>query len=301
MNDHTLYRTSYDNSMVEAFCRCERRHYFNYVRCIVPERTGLALSFGSAWHEAMDSMWRNWDVEASYQAFLSLWPQEIDETTAYPRTPGRAKEMLFEYKKRFQEISLRDYKVLGIERGFRVPLSPDAAYPFYTGRLDKILQCIPDGKIIICDHKTAASFERGWKDSFSPNSQMDGYAFAGVMTYGDDFYGIVIDGALTQKTKLDFLRLPIIKDSMYINAWLIETQQRIDSILTNIQRLQKGEYCFPKRTVACSDYGGCPFLYICRQWPYPWEKPGIPFGYRQDDWDPLKDNEEKERKWDVQI
>ena len=88
MNDHTLYRTSYDNSMVEAFCRCERRHYFNYVRCIVPERTGLALSFGSAWHEAMDSMWRNWDVEASYQAFLSLWPQEIVETTAYPRTPG---------------------------------------------------------------------------------------------------------------------------------------------------------------------------------------------------------------------
>jgi RecB family exonuclease len=287
--------------MIEAYVRCPRRFYYAYCRCIKPEKTSLPLIFGTCWHNAMDSMWIYWNVDRAMEAFLAEWDPKIDEMAAYPRTPGRAKEMLIRYKDRYENVNKRDFKkILAIELGFRVPLSDEPNYPVYIGRMDKVVER-EDSRIIIPDHKTTISFKGNWEASFSPNGQMDGYGYAGRLNYGDLYHGVLIDGALTQKTDMDFKRIPLLRDDITLDAWLIETCDWIDLIQQDCNLIQTGFYGFKRRWVACSDYSGCPYHYVCKMWTYPWEKERLPDGYITSVWNPLAENSRVQEKWKKEL
>src|SRR3990167_1744257 len=313
----------YDNTMIEAYRRCPRKFYFRHVRHWTPDYMAKPLAFGLAWHNAMDAIWKEAkelpkDVLqlVARKAFIESWTENnmpTDDTmlmSIYPRTPGRAGEMLGYYIDKyynwFQTIELME-----VEISFTVPICSSA---MYMGRLDKVYRAPAVGnRIIILDHKTTSVMANSWFESFSPNSQIDGYTYAGKMLYGDDFWGIMIDGASVMKGDsktgkstdrdmppgISFPRIPMSRALNQLDAWHWETTESIADIQFNIELLNGIKDApfmpaFPKNTTSCFCYGRCIYADICKMIGNPhYQIENTPAGFVEDKWDPRTLNEVK--------
>lgn len=309
----------YDNSRISDLRKCPRYFLLRHVYDFAPERKSMPLIYGSAWHAAMDIIWANYAapqkefdrvVEEAYEAFLVEWqkngldhpdnisPDELDEMA--PRTPQVAKEMLYHYLDERQHIMKdKSFELVDIERPFAVPLSPTDNSMFYVGRLDKIIKFRK--QTLVLEHKSSTSYKKGgpfrndFLDSFSPNSQVDGYNFALHSMFGDEATAVWVDGALVHRTVHDgFVLIPIDRQFAMLEAWLWETHYWIDQIEANkvilaerSQQDTKYLAAFPKNTGSCGNFGGCPFLDLCKSYPNPAKLEGKPpLGYIKSHWSP---------------
>lgn len=309
----------YDNSTLNDFRVCFRRGYFSKIRNFEPRGIRKGLLFGTCWHSAMDFVWANASamddiellrgaVSTFNESFDNTELAMVDDFDLFPRTKSRAAEMLLEYVNRFS-YELRSLEVIAIEEPFIVPLSLDDEKLMYIGKLDKVIKH-PDG-IRFWDHKSAFSFSQSWIESFSPNSQFDGYSHAGHMTYGDSFKGCMVDGALVQKSKIDFKRIPLSRIPAQLDAWLYETLTLIYEIQYHEELLAKyrkegygANYlrCFPKNTCRCTEYYGvCPYLDLCKFQDNPDIYPLQELVYEEHKWQPFDIFETKDGEFKVEI
>lgn len=320
----------FDNTRISTYRQCPRKFFFRHVLDWRSEGTSSPLAFGAAWHSAMDLVWSalsrdpNADTDriarAGYAAFLNKWEAEgmpspedldIDEVNALqPRAPMNALEMLYTYISERRSLFF-EYEILDVERPFAVPLDPKDDTLWYVGRLDKRAVRRDNRKVHIFEHKTTSAYKKDgyfkeiFTESFSPNTQVDGYLFVGHMisTESPDgkVDGLFVDGALVHKTVHEgFCLIPVKRSLSQLNGWLWETHEwirRIEAdkaaLQTYINNLENkeapGDYmpAFPKNTGACWDFmSPCPFLDLCKMWPNPIGK-SIPQGYVEDRWSPF--------------
>lgn len=316
--------TFFDNTMVECFRRCPRKYYFRHVRNWTPQSISAALVFGLSWHEAMDSVWasdkfdKNAIVKDAMEAFVASWKKEgmntddATQMTLYPRSIGRAHEMLVHYIDKYSDW-LKAIELIHVEVPFSVPLGLntvlDTNQVLYMGRLDKVFKDPRlNNQVVICDHKTTSSDASNWYESFSPNSQVDGYLYAGKMLYGDNFWGMLIDGATVMKgTKgkekrsdrdmpigISFPRIPISRQLNQLDAWHWEVTDTISAIIADTEMLDRivdAPYLptFPKNTTSCFCYGSCIYKDICKMIANPHtEQLSTPDGFIESKWSPMK-------------
>ena len=313
----------YDNSMLDSFRACRRRYLYRHVFYWTPDVISHDLVFGLCWHAAMDVVWgrakdktvSDADLEVlAMVAFLDTWfehyPLEKDnaeqvfassEDERYPKTPGRAKDMLHHYirRKRKQLMAL---DIIGIETPFIVPV-PEFDNVFYVGRKDKTARN-DMGKVIDYDHKTSKTDGQKWADTFFPSSQMDGYMFSGYLMYGDDYWGVEIDGALVQKGSaksaredfppgIGFMTVPIQRTLGFVESWLWDTTLFIKEIAIHKEMLAQCKpdeeflRAFPKHTPACGYFKGCEFRPICKFYENPLRFQEPPRGYKVEKWEPF--------------
>jgi hypothetical protein len=153
------------------------------------------------------------------------------------RTKGVFKEMFRNYlmtrKEFFQEVEL-----ISVERPFAVPIR-ESADIFYVGRLDKVFR--RNGRVFVSEHKTTSmyakqgNFRTVWVNSFSPNSQIDGYSYAGHLLYPDEFKAVWVDAALVHKTVHDaFKWIPLERRMDGLELWLWETNDWVDKIQNDL-------------------------------------------------------------------
>ncbi len=313
----------YDNSMLEVFRRCHRQYYLTHVRHWKPEKTAHDLIFGLSWHAAMDVVWALANgpeddatvIAQAMQEFLKTWREYYPEfenqsllgpaaeDEFYPKTPGRAMEMLSWYLKKRRHI-IAKYEVLAIELPFIVPLSETGGEIYYIGRLDKVYKDI-DRRVYIVDHKTTKSPKGQWQATFWPNNQMSGYMYNGVLAYGPDFAGINIDGALCQKGSarerfepdlppgIGFPQVPLLASTAETEAWLWETNYTILLLQSHLDMLKECKpndrflRAFDKRTTACGYYSGCIYRSICAYIPNPAALEEPPAGFKKEEWRPF--------------
>lgn len=247
-------------------------------------------------------------LRLAYYAYCDHWKAEglkdpdkmtVDEIAAIsPRGPQVAKEILWNYiLKRRKFIS--EGEVLAIERPFAVPLltrDDGTVEVYYVGRLDKVFRH-PQHGIILPEHKTTSwyatdgYFRQEWIDSFSPNSQVDGYLFAGNILYDGKIKGVWVDGALFHKKVFEGIKwLVIDRQFEMIDNWLSETFQWIGKIKRDSEIYAETgtlERAFPKNTGSCGNYGGCPYRDICRFVVDPSKLNEPPHGFKVDPWNPF--------------
>jgi len=315
----------YDNTRLSDFKRCPRYYMFRHELNWVVKGHSTALIFGGAWHAAQEVIWAGFAshvpprelARSAYGAFLEYWcgngmpaPTDMDyemEKELSPRTPGRALEMIVAYiDKRYS--SSDDFELIAIEKPFIVPLDPNDDTLFYIGKIDKIVK--RRGKVLGIEHKTTTAYKKtgpgggapfrgGFVDSFSPNSQVDGYAYALHMIYPGEVGGIWVDAALVHKHEEGFLFIPVDRKMEQLDAWLWEVRWWIKQVerekgmlqdaISNSRHGVKEPYlaAFPKNTNSCWDFGSsCPYLDLCKAWPNPLNH-GVPAGYVEERWDPL--------------
>lgn len=317
----------YDNTRLQAYRSCERMYYFRHVRDWTADNTKAALVFGGAWHASMDVVWRAYGgvgnayvdsqlvIGDAMRAFDAHWTSygfpgleewmnlSIEEQKQMlPRTPMVAAEMLYGYIEAREDFMRHKVKLLSIEEPFAVPLDPNDPHLWYVGRLDKVVRLRASGDIKAIEHKTTSSyrkdghFQASWIESFDPNSQVEGYIYAGKMKYGDKFKGVLIDGALVHRDVHDGFRfIPVERQMPMLEAWLWNTHRRIRAIEADLADLQvvqddAGDFlrAFPQKTEACTIYNGtCPYLDLCKSAANPerWVEP--PKGWKEEKWEPF--------------
>lgn len=306
----------YDNSSLDVMRVCPRKFYYSKIRKWKPTGIRTPLSFGSCWHETMDFFWKNPDATEAQviQKFTDVWNlsdlKDTDDFDLFPRSKGRAYEMLIEYLARYRNW-IKSIELMAIEKPFIVPLSTEIEKQnlFYVGKWDKLYR--EYGKITILDHKTSSSFASTWLNSWSPNGQVDGYLYAGHMEYGDEFRNVMIDGALVQKSKIDFIKVPVERQIYMLEMWkwevidLIEQIWYYETLLLDIRATAKKSEIlrtFPKCTTSCTSYYGmCPYVNLCKFVTNPETIEGEPDGFEHDSWKPFEVAEDPEGKIIVEV
>jgi hypothetical protein len=134
--------------------------------------------------------------------------------------------------------------------------------------------------------------------SFSPNSQIEGYLYAGQLLYPDNFKGVWIDAALVHKTIHNgFRKIPINKNLEMLDAFLWEAIYWANDIDTSLKMLEECSpddpymRTFPKNTESCQDYYGCAYQSVCRFHPNPMRVEHPPEGFKVERWEPFKELE----------
>lgn len=247
-------------------------------------------------------------VQNAMVAFKEYWDANANNSELFEADNGgrpeirngqTAMEMLFNYiEERRPMLSRSDFELLEIEKPFAVPLDPDDDRLIYIGRLDKVFRY--QKRIYIGEHKTTTLYKRdgpfqsAFVDSFSPNTQVDGYLYAAYHTYGKEFKAVWIDAALVHKDVHDGFRfIPIERQFAQIDTWLWEARYWIAQIEANKDAYnaindRNTDYlaAFPKNTVSCTQYGGCPNLDLCKMWANP-DVHALPHGFRLERWEPF--------------
>jgi hypothetical protein len=257
----------------------------------------------------MDEIWKGHPVEVA----LAVWERSMIEdgidfsSPEYAlndfRTVGTVHEMLNNYME-LRESFLNEVELVICEKPFAVPID-ESGEVYYVGRLDKLFK--RKGRTYVGEHKTtsmyakAGGFRSTWVNSFSPNPQIDGYAYAATLLY-DDFKAVWVDAALTHKTVHDkFMFIPLERSRDMMELWLWETnrwvgliQQEVDQLdwivrvdPTEIEK-QKVMNCFPRSAPdACIQYNReCVYKDLCMSWPNPNLK-DCPQDFVQQKWEPF--------------
>jgi hypothetical protein len=160
----------------------------------------------------------------------------------------------------------------------------------------------PDRQFLLGDftvtHNTTTAYRKDgyfradFLDSFSPNSQVDGYQYAAGPLYAGKLRSIWIDAALVHKTVHDgFKFIPIDRGDSSLDMWLWETHHWIDQIEMNKAALAEeertsGNYmaAFPRDTSSCF---GCAFRHPCIALPNPAKQLTPPMGFKVERWSPF--------------
>jgi len=302
----------YDNTRISSYRTCPRKALFRHLFHWASKGKSVNLAFGSAWHTAMDALWTTGLVSAALEA----WSEEFAKSGFNPGTSGTLHDLQFDVKHNRQTAAamlenyaakrgpfMQQHEVLEVEKPFAVPLTTIPDGPMYVGRLDKVVQDRYKSHIRIIEHKTTSSydkqniFRKNFIDSFSPNSQIDGYLYAGALLYPDVFRGVYVDAALVHKTIHNgFQLIPIEKAFELIDLWLYETQLWVQDFQTEMDLLYEHyEYyqskkflpIFRRKTEACHNFNGCSYKEVCKFSANPLHLESVPEGFERNPWSPF--------------
>jgi len=326
----------YDNTRISSSRTCLRMFMFRHELAWEALGTKPALAFGGSWHKAMDSLWPDmialkgkegwlprWSdvreeiVTKAFAHFMEEWVSRyqmpgIDEMEGQeyndlrPRVPTTALEMLYVYAdERRTFFTTGDIELLAVEKPFVVPLDPKDDSLFYCGRFDKLIRW--NGRIHGIEHKTTTAYARNgpfrtsFVEGFSPNSQIDGYLFAGRSEYGREFKNIMVDAALVHNNETAFRWINIERQTEMLDGWLWTARYYINQIQANRRALSEelarneepSKYlaAFPQNTSSCIQFETtCTYLDLCKSWANPIGR-DIPAGFQFSPWEPFEELE----------
>ena len=309
----------YDNTMLSNFRTCPRSFFFRHYRHFVRKGIALPLVVGLGWHDSMDVVWSRAKDKISnseladlgYNAFIERWCSEglphpddltLDQQDALsPRHPGNIREMLHAYVT-IRRPFLKKIELIAVEEPFLVRLFEEDEKPLYCGKRDKIF--FFNNVFYVAEHKTTTlysktqGFQNRFTDSFSPNTQVDGYIYSTALELADSGYkfgGVWVDAALVHKTVRRFMFIPIDKALSRVEDWLVETREWVNLVEKSCERFGTAKSrlemlgCFPKNTESCYKYSGkCPYSDLCSfsKDPILLEEP--PEGFKHEIWNPIE-------------
>lgn len=298
----------FDNTMISSYRECPRKFFFRHRQDWIPDgRVPVELVFGLSWHEALNAFWAGKSVADSTAAFIKTWiengypeptPANYEKITQIDerRSPWIAMEMLDNYAKQ-RSAFIRDCTEVVIERPFAISLGIEwRGRPiYYIGRLDKIVKHRIQGRLIL-EHKTTAwyakegGFRSDYLESWSPNSQVDGYIFAGNSLYQDGVKGVWVDAALAHKSVHDKFRfIPCDRQFAMLDDWLGDTRLWVQRILDDAAAHEEKAHAFPKNTSNCTMYmRPCSFKDICKFVANPLAVLTPPAHYKIEKWEPFE-------------
>ncbi len=303
-----------DSSKMKDFIMCERYYFFRHILGWEPDAPNNHLSFGSAWHEAMEHLLlHGYTPESLLEAHNKLliryredFGPETDEFYA-PKTPDNALIVLIEYAKRYMGDN---FKVHYTEIGGKVQLD-DKRYIYF--RMDSVCEK-PDGKIFSLEHKTGSS-DWNWEQQWPLALQPGVYSHVLYCLYPFELVdGVVMNASFFKKAKrgweqlqqgkaltvqkpYDFLRYPIRKTPDQMNAWHSNILHHMDMLDWHMERLADCSdsdhtlEAFQCRPDNCVHYGRiCEFHDFCTTWANPLRRASEPpLGYTQRFWDPTEE------------
>lgn len=306
-----LFPHTVDSTILSAFRSCPHKFFRQYVEHWKPIAQSVHLVAGGAFASAIEAARNSFYVEglpaadaeaAGLAALISHYGDfdcPADSAKSLERMCGAFEFYLHNYPLGADgatPITLPSGR-RGIEFSFAEPL--DVRHPvtgdpiLYTGRSDMIAERYGAG-IWVYDEKTTSSLGATWGRQWEMRSQFTGYSWA-ARRQGIKTAGAIVRGVSILKTKYDTLEVPTYRSDYEIDRW---EQQVVRDIQRMIRCWEEGYWDF-SLDGACTDYGGCSFVPICKSSnPDDW----LSSKFEQRVWDPLARRElsvaEYEASWD---
>lgn len=270
-----------DYSTLTNFMSCPRKHYWRMHRHITTK--SIALSFGTAFHKALEVWDKQKDDEGSIVVFKEHMKSITEEDPKRNLTSGVA--ALRAYFERWKD---EEYKTVDVDVGFAIELTSKFNNSFaFIGKIDRIIDS-PTFGLGIMEHKTTTIAGDGWLNRVDPNLQMDGYITALFTLYGKNPFGGVLDIIhIHEKPALRKPAMRIIKTNWDKEDWV----QNICSWYEKINSCDKQEF-YPKNTEVCKPIVGfsCNYQELCSMYPNPRieDEIVIPAKYVIESWHPYE-------------
>lgn len=301
-----------DSSKIQAFQGCPRGFFFSHVLGLEPEQSNVHLDFGSAWHDAMETLLlQGYGKKAVAEAYLNFmeiyreaFPDPITDQDRAPKNPEYAYKALEMY---VEQYASDNFDVLYTETAGLVPISEERELAV---KLDSILRDRNTGEILSMEHKTTGRNSSAWRNKWSYMLQVESYTHLLYSLFPEEDVGkVLINGSVFTKSRTwDGVRIPVYKTKEQMAAFLWNVNHWIDKMqwhfeqLATMDRTQAVMPAFPINCSSCSKFG-CNWDGLCSAFPNPVKrftyiedgeiKVDPPAGYTVDFWDPLRGNIEK--------
>ena len=290
-------RSALDYSILSTHQRCPRKGLIRYWHGRAPLSVNYPMEFGSAYHtyrEILEKLYlahfpegkgmpdedqiKAWHMEA-LTAALAGYPENPppDHAKAYLtqiRLEENCEVGLDQWTQEKQDGNVR---ILAVEQAGQLELPNGEQYGF---KIDAIIEW--NRGVWVRDHKTTTRKGRTYAHAFQVNDQFTGYTWAASQLTGKQVKGCIVNSVYNvTKTIGEHEPFIVTRTQWDIDDWLAGTQAEIAEVR---RHEEAGEW--PKRTVACDDFGGC-WLRECCGHTHSWRE--------QDEW--LKGHT-KEEVWD---
>ncbi len=296
---HPSWEICDSSKLVEEYLTCERKDFFRNVLGWKKEGPNIHLVFGESWHRMQevvlladyhpDCIIHAHDIfEEYYRQFYTPMTDDIN----YPKTPGRALDAIAQYIRQYGASDSVKYECLHTEVAGSAPLIGGGVIYF---RIDSILRNRETNQKSSREHKTGSRLDYKWRDKWDIAIQMGTYTHVLYCLYPpEEVYGLTINGAIFRKNDTEFLRVPVRKPPAMMEAWLVEVSRFAKARREEMQLLSACSpddvvmNAFPRRTVNCMQYYGCPYHPFCTSWANPLahcEAP--PMGFEIEFWNPM--------------
>jgi len=257
---------------VNGFQDCARRWFFRYQLGIMERYTGKALSFGLAWHKAIEHFYAGEHPDQALDTGIALlvaaqrtnrYQYPEDYTADVARFPVMFKAWVEQIGKRVFER----YEVLSLEETLSVEL-PNGFQ--FTGRLDELLKDRETGAVVIAEHKSTSYSLTEMERNVFVGDQLVGYA-ALLQQAKPDLWPLYA-GSLLDVTYQRGARIEARLSTLYYAAdevarFLLNMTGVLSELSQKIAAWESGisdALLFPRNGTACSRFR-CPYEPICRK------------------------------------
>lgn len=294
-----------DNTMRTAWDACERKFLLSHIYNLRSQKPSMHLVFGGAFAKGLEVARKEYYgagntskenyLGKAFIAAIQEWDQSLDDPLL-----DEVKSLLnclcaIDYY--FTEWPMatdwvKPFKYEGgeptIEFTFALPLDarmrhPDTKDPMlYTGRFDMFVDYASEPAVY--DDKTSVQLGPSWIRSWSLNSQLTGYIWAGQRS-GFNTSTAIIRGISILKKSFGQAQAIEHRTKWEVESWYNTVNHNLDAMLV---AYGIGEDAFlPSYGQACAAYGGCPYQTLCKKQNW---KDWIEPDFHVFVWDPLAIN-----------
>ena len=268
-------------STLISFARCPRRYF--YQKCGL-QSYGIALAptYGQAMHKAIPVALTTGDSAAAFAAFMEIWePVEAqrkeegyaEDDRRNPRTAMRSISHFIHTHKDDKSL----YRLVAPPEGSLIPDEQTSDYEIawvldinlpvpLVGRFDGLCQHRDTEEKYIWEFKTTSRLGGSFFEAHEMNIQNFAYTLAGQTATGWDIRGLMVEGMLVSKTKVDNLCQPIPAQPHHLRdiiTWLYRVGHDLLSVEQYAHQLMSEgrDPCdaFTKHFEACTPYA---FFYM---------------------------------------
>jgi hypothetical protein len=263
-------RNVFDNSIIETMARCPRRGFYSYWLNRAVTKKSHPLSWGSAVHKFMEVLEGRYLTDGQDLTQASTYRSEAIKAgaTYWSEDPplGHKRDWMtmerliktfdacFEFWLREKNMGQR--QVLHTEQAFTITLPNGREF---GGRIDQLLEW--NGRLWIRDFKTTSRMGATYGSQFDLSHQFSGYTYAARELSGRKVDGVIVNTIYNTK-----LKGPEVHEHL-VTRKDAELEQWLESIQFEMSLIDQYEAqdIWPMRTVACNDYGGCPYQDGCKK------------------------------------
>lgn len=278
-------------STLLAFDRCPRR-YFYQKSGLQQGETPLAPQYGTAMHKAVPIALQTGDFDRAMAGFLSVW-EEVEEQQAEtgdsdPKRNRRCAERSLKHfifthsgtKSLYKLIAppVTDIVVDEKTSDYEVPWAIDIGLPIpLLGRFDAFCQHRDTGETWIWEFKTGSRINARFFEAHEMSPQNLTYCLAGRTLVGENIQGVMVEGMLVDKGKVDNMLQPVPVMMHHLGdmlSWLQITGQRLldaEAYYLSCNPKDHPEAVFEKNFSMCTSYSHfympgfrCEYADLCR-------------------------------------
>lgn len=295
-----MTKETISQSEISEWMRCQYRWYLNYILRYTTKERQRALEVGGVYHEGQDLIGQGKDWEEIVTAVKDKFAQHLANLKV-----SKTQSIFDEYDADFQIVvgmlagyiehykDVDDWDIIDNEVEFSVPIEIEetdgdvttVTTVFAVGKKDKKVLDNKDSIVKVIEHKTSSSAHFSVKN-LPLNIQLLMYFWAEWKEHGANRAKIITyDAAVkpkirqkkneTRKEYFERVKALYIEDpkKYFVREELkfpIKRLQKFDKRLIKYIKHMRRAADNPKEEVekntnACDDFGGCPYLSICRK------------------------------------